>query len=134
MIKGLAHACFNTRDLDRIVRFYTEGLGLSVAFEFRNEKNERTGVYIKLGNRSFLEFFLGDLPAPDAFKTPYKHICLEVDDLAASVAEFRAHGVKMTDPMLGSDHSWQAWTADPDGNAIEFHQYTPESWQTPHLA
>jgi hypothetical protein len=30
---------------------------------------------------------------------------------------------------LGSDQSWQAWLADPDGNRIELHAYTPESKQ-----
>jgi hypothetical protein len=30
---------------------------------------------------------------------------------------------------MGSDHSWQAWLADPDGNRIELHAYTPESNQ-----
>ncbi len=34
---------------------------------------------------------------------------------------------------MGSDHSWQAWLSDPDGNRVELHQYTPESWQTPAL-
>jgi hypothetical protein len=31
------------------------------------------------------------------------------------------------------DHSWQAWITDPDGNKIELHDYTPESWQAPFL-
>lgn len=133
MITGLAHTCFHTRDLDRILRFYTEGLGLSLAFEFRNENGDRFGAYVKIGRRTFLEFFLGDIPSPAEARSPFRHICLEVDDLAKSVAEFRARGIEVSDPKLGSDNSWQAWTADPDGNAIEFHQYTPESWQAPHL-
>jgi lactoylglutathione lyase/glyoxylase I family protein len=33
------------------------------------------------------------------------------------------------EPILGADGSWQFWTADPDGNPIEFHQFTPESRQ-----
>ena len=42
-------------------------------------------------------------------------------------------GGVVTAPNLGADHSWQAWLADPDGNRIELHQYTPESKQTPWL-
>ncbi len=133
MIKGLAHACFQTRDLDRIVRFYSEGLGLPVAFEFRNDQGERYGVYLRLGNRTFLEFFNGEIPAPGEARTAYRHICLEVDDLAATVKELRARGVEVGEPKLGLDNSWQAWTGDPDGNAIELHQYTAASWQAPHL-
>ena len=134
MITGLAHVCFHTPDLDRIVRFYTDGLGLPVAFEFKRPDGSRCGAYFKLGRRTFLEFFVGDIPASEEVRTAYKHICLEVDDLAATVAELRGRGIEVGDPMLGSDNSWQAWLKDPDGNAIEFHQYTPESWQAPYLA
>jgi predicted enzyme related to lactoylglutathione lyase len=41
--------------------------------------------------------------------------------------------LEITTPALGSDGSWQAWLADPDGNRIELHMYTPESKQAPHL-
>ena len=132
MITNLAHACFHTRDLDAIVRYYSDGLGLPVAFEFRRDDGTRFGLYIRVGRRTFLEFFLGDVPSGGS--AAFRHICLEVDDLAATVATLRERGIEVSDPVLGSDHSWQAWTADPDGNAIEFHQYTPESWQAPHLA
>jgi hypothetical protein len=36
----------------------------------------------------------------------------------------------VTDKILGADHSWQIWTADPAGVKIEFHQYTNASCQT----
>ena len=49
-------------------------------------------------------------------------------------AHLRGRGVEVSDPKLGSDQSWQAWITDPDGNRIELHDYTAESWQAPHLA
>lgn len=63
----------------------------------------------------------------------YRHVCLEVDDLSDTVAAIRSHGVEVSEPMLGSDCSWQAWITDPEGNRIELHQYTSESWQYPFL-
>ena len=134
MITGLAHTCFNTLDLDGIVAFYS-ALGLPVAFEFKRDDGTRYGVYIRLGRRTFLEFFVGaDIPAKGQKPcTTYRHICLEVDNLAKTVEELRARGIEVSDPKLGMDNSWQAWTADPDGNAIEFHEYTATSWQAPHL-
>ena len=131
MITGLAHACFHTRDLDRVIRYYSDGLGLPVAFEFRRDDGTRFGLYLKAGRRTFIEFFLGD--PKDGSEGAYRHICLEVDDLPATVAQLRARGIEISDPKLGTDQSWQAWSSDPDGNAIEFHQYTPESWQAPHF-
>lgn len=132
MIRGLAHVCFVVADLDRTLAFYSDKLGFKIAFEFRREDGTRYGVYLKAGGRNFLEFFKGDL-APRAEKQSYGHICLEVDDVGRTVTDLRARGVDVSDAKLGLDQSWQAWLADPDGNRIELHGYTPKSWQTPHL-
>ena len=132
MILGLAHVCFTVSNLDRSLAFYRDILGFKLAFEFRNDTGERFGIYLKAGTRTFIEMFQGDL-ATHAEKQRYSHICLEVDDVAKTVTELRAKGVSVTDAIMGMDNSWQAWLADPDGNQIELHGYTPQSWQTPHL-
>ncbi|MGI6494633.1 MAG: VOC family protein [Kiritimatiellia bacterium] len=132
MITGIAHVCFTVSDLDRAIAFYSGKLGLPVAFDFRNDAGVRFGVYFRLGRRTFLELFQGEV-APKADKQSFSHICLETDDLHETVAAFRARGVEVEDPKMGCDNAWQAWLADPDGNRIELHQYLPDSWQTPHL-
>lgn len=128
MFKGIAHVCFTTADLDAAEAFYRDMLGFAPAFEFRREDGTRHGVYLHVGGRGFLELFTGELADP-AEGQRYRHLCLEVDDLAATVAELRRRGVEVSDPNTGSDRSLQAWLADPDGNRIELHQYTPESKQ-----
>lgn len=40
-----------------------------------------------------------------------------------------AGGYAVTEKKLGADQSWQAWTTDPSGVRIEFHQYTAHSSQ-----
>ena len=132
MIKALAHVCFTVRDLEASEAFYRKQLGLAPGFDFINDQGERFGVYLHLADRSFLELFQGEADKPAAGQS-YRHFCLEVDDLEAEVARLRAAGVEVTDPHLGSDHSWQAWLSDPDGNRIELHCYTPESKQGPLL-
>ncbi len=132
MIRGLAHACFNVSDLEQALRFYRDGLGLREAFDFRNDEGRRFGVYLHLGGRSFIELFEGQLDKP-AEKQSYKHICLEVDDIEAAVATLQERGIAVSPIKKGIDHSYQAWISDPDGNRIELHHYTPESWQTPSL-
>ncbi len=127
MITGLAHVCFDVKDLEASIRFYRDQLGLRPGFDFRNTKGERFGIYLHFGERTFLELFQAEI-AP-AGKPCFQHFCLEVDDINATVAELRANGVTVSDPELGSDHSWQAWLTDPDGNRIELHAYTPESKQ-----
>jgi len=133
MITGMAHACFTVSDLDASIHFYQDQLGLKPAFDFRREDGTRFGCYLHLGGRTFIELFQGQL-GERAEGQSYKHICLEVDDIEATVAELRARGVEVSDPKLGSDQSWQAWITDPDGNRMELHAYTAESWQAPHLA
>lgn len=132
MITGLAHLCFVVTDLDKSIAFYTQKLGLKAAFDFRTDKGDRYGIYLHVGGRCFIELFLGKLAARAEGQT-YQHLCLEVDDIRATAAALGAAGVEITDVKMGSDHSWQAWLADPDGNRIELHQYTHESWQGPHL-
>ncbi|HEY3397739.1 MAG TPA: VOC family protein [Armatimonadota bacterium] len=132
MVTALAHVCFVVRDLDRSVAFYSDALGLAPAFDFINDEGARFGVYLHIGGRSFLEMFVGE-PNPRVEGQSYAHICLEVEDVAATVADLRARGIEVTDAVLGSDQSWQAWLKDPDGNPLELHGYTAESWQAPHL-
>jgi catechol 2,3-dioxygenase-like lactoylglutathione lyase family enzyme len=130
MITNIAHACFTVKDLERSLQFYRDALELTPAFDFIDDQGRRYGVYLYLGGRNFLELFTGEL-AEKAEKQSYKHICLEVDDLAQTVAVLRGKGVEVSEPKLGKDQSWQAWITDPDGNRIELHDYTPQSWQAP---
>jgi catechol 2,3-dioxygenase-like lactoylglutathione lyase family enzyme len=132
VITGLAHVCFTASDLDASVAFYCDQLGLTHAFDFTNERGERFGVYLSVGGRNFIELFAGEL-GDRAPGQAYRHLCLEVDDLEATVEALRGAGVEVSDPKLGSDASWQAWLSDPDGNRIELHQYTSESQQAPFL-
>ena len=132
MIHGLAHICFRVRDLAAATDFYCNKLGLKEAFEFTNAEGRRSGLYIHVVGRTFIELFQGDVVEPLPAQG-YKHFCLEVDDVTKTVAELRSRGVDASDPKFGKDNSWQAWLSDPDGNRIELHSYTPKSWQTPSL-
>jgi catechol 2,3-dioxygenase-like lactoylglutathione lyase family enzyme len=133
MITTIAHVCLVVQRLDEAVAFYRDRLGLRMAFEFRKPDGTRTGVYLKAGGRAFLELFETREPIPRA-DGAYRHTCLEVEDLPSTVTELRRRGVAVTDPQRGMDQSWQAWFEDPEGNRFEWHQYTPDSWQGPHLA
>ena len=134
MITSIAHLCLAVENLDAMEDFYVNKLGLPKAFDFIDEKDgHRYGLYLKAGGRTFIELFEGKKPGYSDI-CAYRHICLEVDDINKTVAEIRARGGKTTDPELGKDNSWQAWIGDPEGNAIELHCYTKDSWQAPHLS
>lgn len=128
MITGIAHACYRVSSLNASLEFYRDKLGLTEAFDFRDEQGRRFGVYLHVGRRNFLELFEGDHPGSAG---SYQHLCLEVDDIESTVAQLREGGLECSDPKLGNDQSWQAWVTDPDGNRIELHGYTPDSRQGP---
>ncbi len=126
MIKSLAHVCIFSRDLERTRQFYCVGLGLSVQFRFIRQ-GELFGFYLKVSEAQFIEVFLREEASGGVAQIG--HICLETDDLETLRRDLTAKGIETTEPKLGSDHSWQMWLHDPDGTAIEFHQYTPLSTQ-----
>jgi catechol 2,3-dioxygenase-like lactoylglutathione lyase family enzyme len=132
MIKGFAHLCFTVSNLDSAIAFYEGKLGFRHAFDFINDRGERFGVYLHIGGRSFVELFQGEVGAPPE-KPAYRHFCLEVEDIEATAAAFRAQGMEVSQVKRGADRSWQAWLADPDGNRIELHAYTEQSKQQASL-
>lgn len=126
MIKALAHVCLFSRDLERTRQFYCDGLGLSVQFRFLRQ-GELFGFYLKISDTQFIEVFHREEAAGGVAQIG--HLCLETDDIAALRSDLTARGIETTEPKLGADHSWQMWLKDPDGTAIEIHQYTPQSSQ-----
>lgn len=127
MIRTLAHVCLLARDLAATETFYCEHLGLEKALHF-TKKGQPFGFYLRVDDRRFIEVFLAG-ERPPASNLRMHHLCLETDDLDTLRDRLVAAGITCTETKLGIDHSWQFWCKDPDGNDLEFHQYTPESLQ-----
>ncbi len=129
--RNCPHLLYFALNLNQSIRFYCGKLGLKQAFDFVNDQGKRFGVYIHVGDRTFIELFQGEIGAAAA--PAYRHFCLEVDHLEMTVAGLRTADIEVSEPKLGGDGSWQAWLADPDGNRIELHQYMPGSKQSKAL-
>lgn len=127
MIKGIAHVCIGATDLAEVERFYCGCLGFTKKFDFIRS-GKIIGFYLQVAPNSFLEFFQAD--SVPCVASPIRHICLETDDIDGVIARVKSCGYKIGEKKLGSDHSPQVWISNaPDGVAIEFHQYTPQSCQ-----
>lgn len=131
MITQLAHTAYRVRDADASLAFYAK-LGIREAFRLHQDDGSLWIVYLQINENQFLELFPGAsrtvTTAPDSIG--YHHFCLEVDNLAATVAELEARGVTIDRPIkLGKDGNLQAWIVDPDGNRIELMQILPDSLQ-----
>lgn len=139
MIKKLAHLCFYTNQLDRMIAFYRDVLGFPVKFTMKNDDGFEFGYYFGTGDMTFVEIFDqrgavkqwgGDLEprrANDGVR--YGHYCFEVTGIEKLCAELTGKGVDVIPIKVGMDNSKQAWIKDPDGNAIELMEYTPRSLQ-----
>lgn len=126
-LKRIAHICLGALDLDATEKFYCQGLGCTKAFDFLRG-GKRVGFYLLAGDGNYIEVFLQEKIDPKA-AGPLRHLCLEVTSVDEAVARLKAAGYFVGEKKLGADHSWQAWTADPAGVQIEFHEYTAESSQ-----
>jgi lactoylglutathione lyase len=144
MIKQIAHLCFKTDQLDRMIAFYRDGLGAGVKFNYRRADGAIIGVYFSCGERTFLEVFdhadahrrvnspkpLESLENPrDPWLARYNHFCFEVENLDTYVALLESRQITVTGRKVGNDRSHQAWIKDPDGNLIELQEYTHQSRQ-----
>lgn len=137
MIRQLGHLCFFTNQVEAMVKFYRDGLGLPVKFTLETSDGQCMGYYIDCGNLTFLEIFdqglavkeWGGEAKPLTQGTQFRHICLEVTGLQELKQVLETRGIQVTNMKTGKDGSLQGWTADPDGNPIELMEYTPRSKQ-----
>lgn len=112
-----------------------EGHPLDPSFETNfGVYGDKTWIrYVKFGP-VFVELF--DAGAATEYMYPddkyfnYQHLSLEVDDIHAFTDEIRSKGAPIdSEPAMGMEHTWQMWSHDPDGNKIEFMEYTDRSYQ-----
>lgn len=128
MIHGIAHTAYKVRDMEASLRFYLNGLGMQHAFSLANKENRPWIEYLCVAPGQFIELFYPEGKAVEE-DTRYMHLCLQIDDLPAYVAQLRERGIEVSEPTRGSDHNLQAWVHDPDGNAIELMQIDSSSPQ-----
>jgi len=137
MIRKLAHLNFVTNDLEKIIDFYVDKLGLKVKFTLDNKEGKPFGYYFACGDTTFLEFFdqamavemWGGKVQELNIGTRYRHFCLEVTSLDDFCQMLKDKGVQVSPITMGMDNSRQAWIDDPDGNAIELMEYGFSSFQ-----
>ena len=107
------HVSINVDDVDAALGFYTEVLGLAT----RGDRPDFpfAGAWLDAGGQ---QVHLIEGTPPSAVG---QHFALQVEDLAATVAELRGRGIDVSDPRpVGT--SQQAFLNDPSGNMVELHQ------------
>ena len=130
MIRGLSHIAIRTADILNSVRFYTDILDLREAFRMYGDGGELATVYLYIAPGQYLELFSnGTRPAdtgPDTIGMC--HNCLETEDADKAYETVKARGGPLDSPVrVGKAKCRMFWTHDPDGNALEIMELTPES-------
>lgn len=128
-ICGIHHVALLTSDLEKSIKFYTEGLGFKLARSWRNGDNTKTIAMIDLGNGNNLELFsdndgLTDYPQNAG---TYTHLAFRVDDTRKAFERAIEYGA--TEHMLPKDmtmpsdppyHVALSFVKGPDGELLEF--------------
>ncbi len=134
---GVHHTGITVSDLDRSVAFY-ERLGFEVAERIEEEGEEvergvgvpgaKLRVAMLEGPNSRLELIQylqpSDRPAPHPNNgIGAAHVCVEVEDVDAAVAELREQGIEfLTDPISHEAGIRWVYAKDPDGITAELLQ------------
>ena len=143
MIEGFHHTGIVVRDLEGMVRFYTQVLGLQVLRRIDSvapPEGDHTGIpgarrqlgLCRLpGRPSDRTAFISSIHRPvrgylDKHQLGAGHVCFDVKDLRRTHAELRSRGVRfVTEPKFRSCRNGElgiVYAQDPEGNWLEFVQ------------
>jgi lactoylglutathione lyase len=118
----LEYTGIRVRDLDRAMRFYTEGLGLRPGARGRMAAG---GVWQELrdpesGAVLELNYYPGDPPYREGDELD--HLGFRVTDLKTTAARLTALGAKVRIPPFSEGSARLAFLSDPDGVWIELYE------------
>lgn len=108
-----------TFQIDRLVSFYTDLLGIKPGIDIPNVYAEFQLTSFKLGifqpkQTDFSEF-------ENSAKSKMS-LCLEVSDLESAIAHLTALGYPPPGAIITASHGREIYAYDPDGNRIILHQ------------
>tara|TARA_B100000676_G_C17498953_1_gene542172 strand:- start:60 stop:494 length:435 start_codon:yes stop_codon:yes gene_type:complete len=143
MVIGFNHSGFVVRDLDKMVSFYRDDLGLTIDREIDSKaptEGDHTGIpgahrtliFVGTGGEHALELvYYVEPESPkghlDRNQLGATHICFNVSDIEQLYDKLKAKGVKFVTPPVmktNSDGSKRGicYCQDPEGNWLEFIQ------------
>ncbi|MGA2881982.1 MAG: VOC family protein [Bryobacteraceae bacterium] len=111
----LNHVGIYVKDFDESMRFYTQTMGFREAFTIKNSDGKPVLAYLQITRDTFLEL----APATAERPAGLSHIGIWPEDLTATVAALRSHGVMVADPRTGSTKTSITNVIDPNGVRLE---------------
>jgi glyoxylase I family protein len=130
--QGFHHVAIRAIDFDSTLKFYVEGLGCSVRYEFSVPGRIDRAAFLDMGDGRYIEVFGGGATvqsegrrrSPDEEPTEgaLLHFCFRVADVEAAYSRALAAGAvsriaPMTTQVVGGEI---AFVTGPNGEVIEF--------------
>jgi len=132
LIQRLSHVSLGVEDIEKMIAFYTETFGFDVAHEFMNDTGERYGVFLHMGQGTFLELFRDAQPPSKGGR--FRHFCLEVLDIEQAASNIRARGYEIEIKRGRTDGILQFFVLDPEANMIELQEHDGQSKLLPFVS
>ncbi len=120
---GFHHVSMKVKDLNKSIKFYSEGLGFVERFSWG--KDPKRTILMDTGDGNYFEISQGD--SNQSFvEGVFRHLALRVDDCKAALELARNAGAEITmearDVILSTDPLLQiriAFFKGPDGELVE---------------
>ena len=142
MVTGFNHSGFVVKDLDRMVRFYRDSLGLTVVREVESNA-PRTGDHTGIPGAQRLLVFVGKTDGDHLLELVHfinpsssdghlernqlgaAHVCFNVDNIDKLYNELEEEGVEFVTKPIYKDvpdgtRTGVCYAKDPEGNWLEF--------------
>lgn len=146
MIRGIHHIGMNCRNMERMKRFYCDGLGfepVDEGFGWADEPvmdvivdvpgSAAKGCMLRAGT-CYIELFEYSSPASELkrplrpFDRGYTHFCIDVTDIVNDIAHLESCGMTFNDrDFVDVGHVRTIYGYDPEGNMIEVQQCAPQN-------
>ena len=131
---GISHIAVRAKDLSAARHFYGDLLGYQEAFTIRKDgaavlggglpQGQVNAVFFKVNNRQYIVVMLETSPE----QPRYVNTAIETDNADGMRLFLRSRGYAVPDKVEHTPtHDLAFPIQDPDGNAYEIMQYTPES-------
>lgn len=145
-VRGITNCTFFCNDFDAMVRFYRDTLEMEHVYTIRDHEGNPIKTCLKITDRQFITLLNKPYQKSRNWNSlTCTHVAILVEDIFELAKTMESKGILLTkgpkidgklilvpyvcDPEIAPCGSYAAWVQDPEGNEIEFMQYTPASMQ-----
>jgi uncharacterized glyoxalase superfamily protein PhnB len=113
---------FGVRDMQKSLRFYQDGIGFTMRWQWIDEGTLRWCWLERGGASLMLQEFLKERVPQEPFGVGM-NICFQCEDAIALYHELKSRGMEPKRPFVGN-HYWVTSLVDPDGYELFFESPT----------